>query len=411
MLTLITRSIWGRGTAVGNRLAKPAAVSARVLLAAGLGALGWTFFSTTTAAASDESAGTPALEAPLQTMEKPAAELTDPAAAAVDAVVGRATSGLTETVVPAAQPAPADLGVVQEIGTLAEDVAPVVQAPAAEVVQTVVPATEVVQTVVPTAEAVVQELDSAVEHLDTVVQDAGLPAVLPEEPLNTVTDAVVGQLDEAVAVVTVPVEVVAAPVEQVLEPVTDELRPAVPILPESPAVPVTDPEPAPAEPTPAESVHEPAAAVPEPATQIAKPTTEETSPDPRPEELTASPVATDGSLSSDGPDTHLNQAPSLSLQEQSPSAAILQLPASDGGASITSATELPSPTAGPIPVASFPVTSGGSSGGGGGGSAGHSADFDLTGGQYQWLAAALTHSSKSTALPGSPVFDPGSTPD
>lgn len=348
---------------MGNRPAKPVAVSARVLLAAGLGALGWTFFSATTAAASDESVGLPALEAALQTVETPAAELTDPAAAAVDAVVSQATSGLSGTPAPAAKPAPTDPGVVQEIGALGEDIAPVVEAPATEVVQAVVPPTEVVQTVVP-----------------------------------------------AVEVVAAPVEVVTAPVEQVLEPVTDELRPAVPILPEPPAVPVTDSEPAPEAQAPAEPAAEPGPTQAEPASQVAETASGVFALGPK--EASGSAGVEEVPLPSDGPEGFVATAEAVDLQAQPPSMDIVQLPAPDAAAGISRATEVPSPTAGPIPVAAFPVTSGGSSGGGGGGSAGHgSADAYVTGGQYQWVAAGLAHRAESIALPASPVFDPGSTPD
>ncbi|MCW2134334.1 hypothetical protein [Arthrobacter sp. VKM Ac-2550] len=401
---------------MGYRLAKPAAVSARVFLAAGLGALGWTFFSATTAVASDESAGLQALEVTLQLVETPAAELTDPAAAAVDAVVGHAASGLTEAVAPAAQPAPADLGAVQQIGTVVEDVAPVVEAPAAKVVQTVVPATEVVRTVMPTAESVVQELDAAVQHLDAAVQDAGLPVVLPEEPLATVTDVVVGQLDEAVDVVTAPIDAVTAPVEQVLEPVTDTLRPAVPILPESPAAPATDSEPAPAEPAPTEPAAEPLPTQAELASPVAETTPTVAAANPK--EHFGSVGVEEAPVPSDGPEEFVATVEAVDLQAQppgqgqSPSLEIMQLPAPVGAASISRATEIPSPTAGPISVSSFPITNGGSSGGGGGGSAGHgSADAYLAGGQYEWLVGALALLAESTALPASPVFDPGSTPD
>ncbi|AUI51450.1 hypothetical protein [Arthrobacter crystallopoietes] len=387
---------------MGNRLAKPAAVSARVLLAAGLGALGWTFFSTTTAAASDESAGLTAVETALQAAEKPAAELTDPAVAAVNAVVGQATPDPSGTPAPAAQPAPADLGVIQEVGAAVEDAAPVIEAPA----------TEAVQPVVPAAETVVQELDATVEHLDAAVQDAGLPAVLPEQPLNTVTDAVVGQLDGAVDVVTAPIEVITAPVEQVLEPVTDELSPAVPILPESPAVPVTDSEPAPAEPTPAEPAAEPVPTQAEPASPVVETSPKKPSGSTGVEEAPDRTAGQEISFPSDGPEGSVGVAEAVDLQAQPPSMDIVQLPAPDAAAGISRATEVPSPTAGPIPVAAFPATSGGSSGGGGGGSAGHgSADAYLTGGKYQWVAAGLAHRAESVALPASPVFDPGSTPD
>ena len=358
---------------MGNRLAKPVAVSARVFLAAGLGALGWTFLSATTAAASDESAGLPALETTVQTVETPAVELADPAAAAVDAVVGHAASGLTAAVAPAPQSAPADLDVVQEI------------------------------------EAVVQDLDATVEHLDAAVQDAGLPSVLPEKPLTTVTDAVVGRLDEAVDVVTAPIEVVTAPVEQVLEPVIATLRPAVPILPESPAAPPTDSEPAPAEPTPTEPVPTQA----EPAPQVAE--TTPTVATANPKEHFGSAGVEEAPLPSGGPEEFVATAEAVDLQAQplgqgqSPSLEIMQLPAPVSAASIRRATEVPSPTAGPISV-TFPVTNGGSSGGGGG-SAGHgSADAYMAGGQHQWLAAALVLMAESTALPASPAFDPGSTP-
>ncbi|NMR28616.1 hypothetical protein [Crystallibacter degradans] len=408
---------------MGNHLAKPVAVSARVLLAAGLGALGWTFFSTTTAAASDESAGLAALEATLQTVEKPAAELEDPAAAAVNAVLGQATSGLTGAAAPAVQPAPTDLGVVQELGAVVEAAAPVIEAPATEVVQAVVPAAEVVEAVVPAAEAVVQELDVAVEHLDAAVQDAGLPSVLPEKPLATVTDAVVGQLDEAVDVVTAPIEVVTAPVEQVLEPVTDKLRPAVPILPEPPAVPVTDSEPEPVEPAPAAPAADPVPAGQEPASQaeVTTPAAAAVSP----KERFGSPAVEDApgrttgegiAFPSESQDGRITTAETIDLQAQSPGQnhfpAMGVSPAPDSNASLNRA-EVPSPTGGPVPVSSFPVTNGGSSGGGGGGgSAGHgSADAYLTSGQYQWLAATLAYRTESTALPASPAFDPGSTPD
>lgn len=400
---------------MGNRLAKPAAVSARVLLAAGLGALGWTFFSTTTAAASDESVGLTAVEAALQAVEKPAAELTDPAAAVVNAVVDQATPDLSGTPAPAVKPAPADLSVVQEVGAVVEDAAPVIEAPA----------TEVVQAVVPAAEAVVQELDATVEYLDAAVQDAGLPAVLPEQPLNTVTDAVVGQLDDAVDVVTAPIEVITAPVEQVLEPVTDELSPAVPMLPESPAVPVTGSEPAPAEPTPAEPAAEPMPAQAEPASQVAETTPPVSASVPKEpsgsagvEEASDRTAGQVISFPSDGPEGSVRVAEVVDLEAQSSVQSrslhlnVVQLPAPGGAASISRTTEVPSPMGVPAPVASFPVTSGGSSGSGGGGSAGHgSADAYLTGGQYQWAAVGLAHMAESTALPASPAFDPGSTPD
>lgn len=345
---------------MGNRLAKPVAVSARVFLAAGLGALGWTILSATPAAASDESPGLPALKATLQTEEKPAAELAEPAAAAVNAVLGQATSGLTGTAAPAVQPAPTDLGVVQELGAVVEGVEPVV----------------------PAAEGVVQELDATVQHLDAAVQNAGLPSVLPEKPLTAGTD-VVGQLDEAVDGVTAPIEVVTAPVEQVLEPVTDKLRPAVPILPESPAVPVTDSEPAPAEPTPAEPAAEPVPAIQEPALQADATTSAAATVSPT--EPFGSPVVEEApgrttgegiAFTSDSPDGRITTAETVDLQAQSPGQN--QFPAMDisqaldGNASLNR-VEIPSPTGGPVPVSSFPVTTGGSSGGGGGGggSAGH----------------------------------------
>jgi hypothetical protein len=348
--------------------------------------LGWTFFSATTAAASDGPADLTAVEASAQTLEKPAAQPADPATAAVDAVANQATSALSGTSAPASQPVPADLGVVQEIGPVVEDAAAVDEAPTAEVVQAVVPTAEV------------------------AVQDTGLPSVLPEKPLTTVTDAVVGQLDEAVEAVTAPIEVVTAPVEQVLEPVTDELRPAVPVLPASPPVPV-EAEPEPAEPAPTLPAAEPAPADPEPASQV-----DETIPAAAalsPKEPSGSSVVEeapdrtqgqDSTLPSDGPDGRMTPAETVDLQAQSPGQD--QFPAAD-----ISQFTAPSPTGGPVPVLSFPVTNGGSTGGGSGGSAGHGADACLTGGQYQWLAAALAHSSKSTALPASPTFDPGSTPD
>jgi hypothetical protein len=387
---------------VGNRLTKSAAVSARVFLAAGLGALGWTFFSATTAAASDGPADLTAVEASAQTLEKPAAQPAAPATAAVDAVAGQALSALSGTSAPASQPVPADLGVVQEIGTVVEDAAAVVEAPTAEVVQAVVPA----------AEAVVRELDVTVKHVDAAVQDTGLPAVLPEEPLTMVTDDVVGQVDEAIEVVTAPIEVVTAPVEQVLEPVTDELSSAVPVLPASPTVPVTVAEPEPAEPVRTVPAAEPVPAEPEPASQVdgTSPAAAALSAKEPPgssvvEEAPERTIGQDSTLPSDGQDGRMAAAKTVDLQAQSPGQD--QFAAAD-----ISLFPAPSPAGGPVPAPSFPVTNGGSTGGAGGGPAGHGwADAYLMGGQYQWLPAALANCSNSTALPASPAFDPGATPD
>ncbi|EMY35086.1 hypothetical protein D477_006266 [Arthrobacter crystallopoietes BAB-32] len=391
---------------MGLRIAKSAAVTARVCIAAGLGALGWTLLTTTTANAADaEPPGSLPTDAVVQVLEDSTAELTQPLAEPLASAGAAAGAGAAKTAETVDRTAPVDVAPVRGLGSI-------VEAPVAKTVDAVAPVVEAVAT---DAAVVVNGLDTVVQEVDATGQELGLPAVLPEKPVETATGIVAGQVGNAVETVTAPVDAVTepvgikVPVGEVLEPVTaprveapETAKPASP----APSVPVGGPsEPA------SEQPQVPSAHVSEPAPGTAAPGTD--SPGVPTQPASAAETRLDGNdASSQGVLSSGEPSPGLLSLLELPGVAAPALTTAEGGAELARTAPVPAPADSPLGSPAIPAASGGSAGGSGGGSGGNaSADAFLADGPNLVLASKLTRTADSSVLPAAPAFDPGCTPD